>query len=313
MRQRVFKHGGTAVEDRPGLTVTIHAPAKLNLSLAVLDRRTDGYHDIESLMVPVSLHDTLHITPTETAGIRLRVRQGGRLARLGPAFAGDVPEGPGNLVVRAAEALAREAGIDGGLEIDLLKQIPSGAGLGGGSSDAAAVLQAAADAWRLGWPVERLAAIGASIGSDVPWFLAGGPAIASGRGERVQPIEGIPPLPAVIIKPPHGLSTAAVYSRCQPDASRRGEAAALAVALQSGLRAAVPLMHNALEAPARALEPDVDRLLGDFSRAGAVHPMLTGSGSACFAVARTAAEARHVAARMEAMGWQGVFPVRLCA
>ena len=108
-------------------------------------------------------------------------------------------------------------------------------------------------------------------------------------------------------------STASVYARCRPDPARRGEAAALAAALQGGLRGAIQLMHNALEAPARGLEPDVDRLLGDFSRAGAVHPMLTGSGSACFAVARTAPEARHIAARMEAMGWQGVFPVRLCA
>ena len=156
MQQQVFNQGGAVVEERSGPTVTIHAPAKLNLSLAVLDRRPDGYHEIESLMVPVSLHDTLHVTPTSSPGIHLRVRQGGRLARLGPAFAGDVPDGPGNLVVRAAEALAHEAEVDGGLEIDLLKQIPSGAGLGGGSSDAAAVLQAAADAWHLGWPVDQI-------------------------------------------------------------------------------------------------------------------------------------------------------------
>ncbi len=295
-------------------TVTIHAPAKINLSLAVLDRRPDGYHDIESLMVPVTLHDTLHVAPTPTPGIRLRVRQGGRLARLEPACSGDVPTGPENLVCRAAEALAREAGVvDRGLDIDLLKQVPSGAGLGGGSSDAAAVLQAAADAWELGWPVERLAAIGATIGSDVPWFFSGGPAVVTGRGERVEPIAGIPPLPAVIVKPGTSLSTAAVYRECHPNPSRRGEAARLAMAIRGGLRTAIPLMHNELEAPARVLCPEVDRLLGDLRRAGAVHPLLTGSGSACFAITRTAAEARHLAARMESMGWQGVFPVRLCA
>lgn len=306
--QAMIKRGETS-----GATVTIHAPAKLNLSLAVLERRADGYHDIESLMVPVTLHDTLHVTPTPAPGIKLRVRQGARLTSLGPGFSGDVPTDSTNLVVRAAEALAREAGIDCGLEIDLLKQIPSGAGLGGGSSDAAAVMQAAADAWNIGWSIERLAALGATIGSDVPWFFTGGPAVVTGRGERVEPVESIPSLPVVIVKPSVGLSTAAVYRGCQPDVTRRGEAMRLAIAIRGGMHAAIPLMHNALEAPARALCPEVERLLGDLRRAGAVHPMLTGSGSACFAISRTISEARHIAARMESMGWQAVFAVRLCA
>ena len=294
-------------------TVTIHAPAKLNLSLAVLEKRSDGYHDIESLMVPVTLHDTLHVTPKNEPGISLRVRWGGRLARIDSSFSGDVPAGPGNLVVKAVEALARAAGVERGLEIDLLKHIPAGAGLGGGSSDAAAVLQAAADAWQIDWPIERLSALGATLGSDIPWFFAGGPATVSGRGERVRQVEGIPPLPAVIVKPSFGLSTAAVYRECRPDASRSGDADHLAGALRRGLRAAIPLMHNALEAPARSLAPEVDRLLGDLRRAGGLHPMLTGSGSACFVITRTVVEARHIAARIEALGWPAVFPVRLCA
>ncbi len=309
IQQHVLQHDGASADS----TITIHAPAKLNLSLAVIDRRADGYHDIESLMVPVTLHDTLHVTPTAEPGISLRVRWGGRLARIDPAYSGDVPTGPGNLVVRAAEALAREAGVDRGLEIELVKQIPAGAGLGGGSSNAAAVLQAAADAWQIDWPVERLAALGATLGSDIPWFFAGGPATVSGRGEEVRQVEGIPPLPAVIVKPAVSLSTAAVYQACRPDPARRGDAERLADALRRGLRAAIPLMHNALEPPARGLAPEVDRLLGDLRRAGALHPLLTGSGSACFAITRTVVEARHLAARMEALGWPAVFPVRLCA
>ena len=309
IQQQVFSCDGASAD----ATVTIHAPAKLNLSLAVLDRRADGYHDIESLMVPVTLHDTLHVAPTTEPGISLRVRWGGRLARIDPAYAGDVPAGPGNLVVRAAEALAREAGVDRGLQINLVKQIPAGAGLGGGSSDAAAVLQAAADAWQLDWPVERLAALGATLGSDIPWFFAGGPATVSGRGEAVRQVEGIPPLSAVIVKPAVSLSTAAVYQACRPDPARRGDADRLAVTLRLGLRSAIPLMHNALESPARGLAPEVDRLLSDLRRAGGLHPLLTGSGSACFAITRTVVEARHLAARMEALGWPAVFPVRLCA
>ena len=293
--------------------LTVHAPAKLNLSLAVLARRADGFHEIESLMVPVTLGDTLHVRATEGPDIRLRVRFGGHLGQ--PAAATlrrDVPTDDSNLVVRAARLLAAQAGVASGLDIELVKEIPSGAGLGGGSSDAAATLMAAARVWGIRWPRERLAALGAEIGSDVPWFFAGGPAIAAGRGETIRPVRGIPPLPAVIACPAAGLSTAAVYAKCSPNAERRGDAERLAAALAAGrLRAASDVMHNALEAPAKELSSDVHRLLDDMARAGAVRPMLTGSGSACFALARTATEARGIAGRLSAAGWPGVFAVRI--
>lgn len=260
-------------------SLTIHAPAKLNLSLAVLVRRPDGFHEIESLMVPVSLHDTLHLRVLETSEIRLRVSFAGRLAEpAGESLRRDVPADQTNLVVRAARLLAEEAGVRHGLEIDLVKRIPSG-GLGGGSSDAAAIIRAAAEVWGLDWPLQRLADLGSRIGSDVPWFFAGGPAIAAGRGERIEPVEGMPPLAAVIACPAAGLSTAAVYARCIPDPSRRGDAGRLARAFAAGNAAAVhAFMHNTLEPPARDLCPDVARLLDDMARAGAVRPMLTGSG-----------------------------------
>ncbi|MEY3206064.1 MAG: 4-diphosphocytidyl-2-C-methyl-D-erythritol kinase [Planctomycetota bacterium] len=301
-------------------SLTVRAAAKLNLSLAVLARRPDGYHEIESLMVPVSLHDTLVVRATETPGISLRVRYAGALATAdGSVLAGDVPTDGRNLVVRAAEALAAEAGVTQGLDIELAKEIPAGSGLGGGSSDAAAVLMAAARVWGLDWSPAQLAAVGARIGSDVPWFFAGGPAIASGRGEVLDSVADIPPLPAVIVRPTAGLSTAAVYGQCTPDPARRGDAARLATALAHGDGRAATLMHNALEAPARALCPDVDQLLDALARAGAAAPRLTGSGSACFALARTVTEARGIAARLEAQRrpdgsrlWPGVFVVRLC-
>jgi len=282
--------------------ITVRCCAKLNLSLAVLDRRPDGFHEIESLMVPVSLADTLFVRATAEPGIRLGVQFGGQLAGAGRILARDVPTDDRNLVVRAATALAAEAGIDRGLSIHLVKHIPSGAGLGGGSSDAAAVLRAAATAWEIDWPVERLAAIGARIGSDVPWFFAGGPAIARGRGEVIVPAPPLPPLFAVIACPATGLSTAAVYAACTPDASRRGDAERLAAILaRGGFAEALPRLFNALEPPARRLCPDIDRLLADLRRAGAVHSRLTGSGSACFALTRTAAEARGIAARLAAV------------
>jgi len=311
----------TTAAGRDGAPVSVHAPAKLNLSLAVLARRADGFHEIESLMVPVTLHDTLRVQVSEVPGIRLRVRFGGRLATAaGSPLAHDVPSDATNLVVRAAQLLAVEAGLADssaalavpGLDIDLVKRIPSGSGLGGGSSDAAAVLVAAAEAWGLDVPLDRLAAIGAMIGSDVPVFFAGGAAIAGGRGERIESVAGIPPLHAVIARPTTGLSTAAVYAQCTPDATCRGMARRLAIALAAGkFRGAQPLMHNSLETPARSMCPEVDRLLEDFARAGAAHPMLTGSGSACFALMRSSMEARRVVARLEMAGWPGVFTVRL--
>jgi len=293
--------------------ITIQAPAKLNLSLAVLARRSDGFHEIESLMVPVTLHDTLSFRTIPDAELRLAVRFGGRLARLEAApLRRDVPTDESNLVVRAARLLAAEAGETRGLDIDLVKEIPSGAGLGGGSSDAAAALVGAAQAWGIDWPRARLVDLAARLGSDVPFFLTGGPAIASGRGEVLVPVAGIPPLAAVIACPAAGLSTAAVYARCAPDGGRRGTARRLADALVAGdLRGAGDLMHNDLEPPARALAADVSRLLEALAAAGAARPLLTGSGSACFALAHTAAEARGIAGRLENAGWHGVFSVQI--
>jgi 4-diphosphocytidyl-2-C-methyl-D-erythritol kinase len=300
--------------------VTVLAAAKLNLSLAVLARRDDGFHEIESLMVPVSLADTLHVRRSDTPGIRLRVAFGGALAAgYGTALARDVPTDARNLVVRAAELLAREAGIRPELDIELVKRIPSGAGLGGGSSDAAAMIEAAARIWRLDWPRERLAEIGSVIGSDVPWFFAGGPAIASGRGERIDRLAGLPPLAAVIACPTVGLSTAAVYGRCLPDAARRGDAGRLAAALATGgLEAGLPFMTNALEPPARSLSPEIDEVLESLTAAGGFAPRLTGSGSACFSLAATIHEAQGVAARLTSRteassAVPAVFVVRLAA
>ena len=309
---RVLPAGMAVLPDDPD-AVAIAAPAKLNLSLAILARRSDGFHEIESLMVPVSLADRLVVRAVDTPGVRLRVRFGGRLAQpAGAVLCRDVPADDSNLVVRAARRLAEAAGIERGLDVELTKEVPSGAGLGGGSSDAAAMLRAAAVVWGLDWPTARLAEIGAGIGSDVPWFFAGQPAIAAGRGERIEPVAGLPTLHAVIACPAAGLSTPAVYGRCVPDQTRAGESAKLVAALAAGdLRAAGGLMHNGLEAAARLLSADIDRLLAALGAAGAVRPMLTGSGSACFAITRTDREARTIAARLDAAGWPGVFPVRV--
>ena len=289
--------------------IAIRAPAKLNLSLAVLGRRPDGYHDIESLMVPTSLADALVVGVAPLPGVRLRIHAAGELRSFSASLA-EIPTDDRNLVCRAIHALAAAAGVEPALTIELSKAIPAGAGLGGGSSDAAAAIRAAARLWGLDWSAARLAEIGATVGSDVPWFFAGTAAIASGRGERIEPVPSLPSLAAVVAWPGVPLSTAAVYGAWQrrsaaaePAVVERSRAAArLAAALAEGRWGDVwPLIENDLEPAARERCAEVDWLLTDLARAGAVQPRLTGSGSACFALTRTLAEARGMAARVRGL------------
>ncbi|MEC7293557.1 MAG: 4-(cytidine 5'-diphospho)-2-C-methyl-D-erythritol kinase [Planctomycetota bacterium] len=293
--------------------LVLHAPAKLNLSLAVLDRRQDGFHEIESLMVPVSVSDQLYVRRAPAGVFSLEVTFAGKLGcDPGQSLARDVPDDGRNLVLRAARLLAERTNCDAGLTIRLNKHIPSGAGLGGGSSDAAATFLAAAKLWNLDWSLDQLATLSAELGSDIPWFFAGMAGVVGGRGEQVVPVEGIPAYDVVIACPSEGLSTAHVYAACKPEAHRRDEASSLATVLQSGLlRQALPLMHNSLQQPAQQLAPAVDQLLSDMAAADAFHPILTGSGSACFSLCRTTHEAKQLATSLEAVGWPYVVATRL--
>ncbi len=156
-------------------SVFVPAYAKINLTLAVLGKREDGYHDLSSVMQTISLHDTLRLTPNRSGQITAHA---------------DSPElnTPDNLALRAALALREAVGDESlGAEIELLKAIPSPGGLGGGSSDAASVLLALNTLWQTRLPHERLVELAAMLGSDVPYFLSGGTALIAGRGEHVSP------------------------------------------------------------------------------------------------------------------------------
>ncbi|MEO7317901.1 MAG: 4-(cytidine 5'-diphospho)-2-C-methyl-D-erythritol kinase [Chthoniobacteraceae bacterium] len=179
--------------------MTILAPAKINLSLRVLRRRDDGFHDIESLIVPVSIFDRLEIDRREAGGI---------------AFTCNEPEVPAdntNLVVRAAISFCATFGIPPNLRIVLHKEIPHGAGLGGGSSDAAATLLALDEILATNAPCETLHRLGADIGSDVPFFLDRSAARVDGRGDHVTPCAFPHTLPLLLIKPPFGVPTPWAY------------------------------------------------------------------------------------------------------
>lgn len=179
------------------MTLTALAPAKINRELRVGGRRHDGYHEIHSRLVSISLADRISVSPAP----RLQ-------------FTCDVDSltaGEDNLVVRAATLLARRAGRDPAVSLHLEKRVPIGGGLGGGSADAAITLRLLAALWRLRDPEPLLEELAAQLGSDVPFFLTGGEADAQGRGERLTPVEDGEPVDLLLLVPPFGISTAAVY------------------------------------------------------------------------------------------------------
>jgi len=243
-----------------------HAFAKLTLSLRVLRRRVDGFHELDALTVSVS-------EPHDDVVVAL-VAGGGSVALelSGPAAAG-VDGGPDNLVVRAAEALLDRAENRSGVRIALHKRIPAGAGLGGGSADAAAVLLALDRLLDLETPIDQLAAVGASLGSDVPFCVRGGAARMRGRGERVEPV-AVPDLHVLIAVPRFAVATPAVY-RAWDDLD--GPVSTRAVPGPAGLGA----LTNDLESAAERVEPRLVGFRTRLERAAGAPAILAGSGSAC--------------------------------
>lgn len=310
---------------RSNSEVQVLAPAKLNLFLEVLARRKDGFHEIETLMVPVTIFDTLRFSVTSANKIRLtcrwshgqqaRVRSGSHVYNAPLTKPGDdvtqplgnLPDGADNIVSRAVELLRQRANVDAGATMHLIKRIPSAAGLGGASSDAAAALVAANEAWQVDWPVERLEELGAELGSDVPFFFHGGAAVCRGRGERIEPAGRVPPLHVVIVRPPAGLLTPQVYRACQVPTQPR-HVTDLLEAARSGHKARLgSSLFNRLQQPARELCPWIDRLANDFNRFSCLGHQMSGSGSSYFGICRSARHAGRVASRLHAFGHASAF------
>lgn len=279
--------------------ITRHAYAKINLTLDIGPRRADGYHDVRSIMQTLALHDTLTVTASpETLGVHLEV--------IGEE-AGGVPADETNLVHKAAVRLQKIAAARGilpgnksGLHILLHKRIPSQAGLGGGSSDAAATLVAAGSLLGLAPPPARLSEIGASLGADVPFFFSGGTALAEGLGEKITPLPALAPdWPLVIVKPNTGVSTAAAYAALDAVANRSFGGATHR--WLSGRQ--VPC--NDFEAVILPAYPEVAAayaLLSQTAEHGEIKPLLCGSGSALFLRASSPSAAEQIAARVTAAG-----------
>lgn len=300
---------------------TARAPAKLNLYLEITGQRGDGYHELETLMVPIRLSDVLWFQATlppndnvSRGPIELQFRA--RHAVRPPPQADSIPTGSNNLVFRALELLQQRSGCPFGARVGLVKRIPLAAGLGGGSSNAAAALRLANIGWKLHWDADRLAELAAEIGSDVPFFVYGGAALCRGRGERVERLRGMPRLHFVIVKPPSGLSAADVYRTYD----RLSESTGLAVQRSQVLSAACghrwgdlrQWMRNRLESAAASLTPWVEQARAIFNELDFVAHQLSGSGTAYFGVCRHAQHARRLANILRTRQLGLVYATRSC-
>jgi 4-diphosphocytidyl-2-C-methyl-D-erythritol kinase len=293
---------------RVAASTIVRAPAKLNLFFEVLAKRSDGYHEIETLMVPISLCDTLIASSESTGRVRLACHWALPPSQSCDALS-ELPPEPQNLVTRAVELLRTRAGVAYGVSLQLIKRIPTAAGLGGGSSDAAAALLAVNALWDLGWSHTALAQLGGELGSDVPFFFAHGPAACRGRGEQVETVAGLGDLHFVLVRPPEGLATAKVYANCRVP-QRPCAMAPLIGALRRGdTRRLRQQIHNRLEEAATPLSPWIARLRREFAAQDCLAAQMSGSGSSYFGICRHARHARRVAQRLQARGLGRVYAV----
>jgi 4-diphosphocytidyl-2-C-methyl-D-erythritol kinase len=267
--------------------LVVSAPAKVNLTLEVLGRRPDAYHEVRSVVQAISLADRLTLATADSLSLH--------------CDRADL-EGPDNLAWRAAALLREATGYARGAAIRLVKRVPVAAGLGGGSSDAAAALRGLNRLWRVALPDERLRALGARLGADVPFFLGAGTcALAAGRGERLTPLPPLPRRWLVLLKPPFGLATASVFRAFPPERWSDGSRTLEWVRrVQAG--SDVPPPFNDLEAVALDLAPAAVQAHDALLAAGAPLAHMSGSGPTFFALFGQVADARRVYRRLRAQG-----------
>jgi 4-diphosphocytidyl-2-C-methyl-D-erythritol kinase len=276
------------------MSLIIHARAKINLGLRVVGRRPDGYHDLETVMVPVSVADRVDLAPA-ASGVTVE------------SDSAQAPGGPDNLAHRAAEAFARASGRAVKVTVRLRKRIPVAAGLGGGSSDAAAVLLGLN---RLaGRPLSEadLRAVGRDLGADVPFFLGPGPSLAEGIGDVLTPLKNFPRPWLVLISPPEAVSTARIYGRLAASLTTR-PACSIFKSLKSSpwprsvteagsdpgrddLDRLTRLLVNDLEPVTESLHPVVGRIKAQLLASGAAGASMSGSGPAVFGLFATGRQA----------------------
>lgn len=277
----------------PKRPAIVAAHAKINLSLDILGRRPDGYHELDTVFQRLALHDTIVLWPWADGTLVECDRR-------------DLPAGPANLAYRAAEILRREYGRAPGVRLRIRKRIPVAAGLGGGSADAAAVLRALPEFWRLPAPDDaRLHALARELGADVPFCLAGVTARARGVGDVLERLPGFTGVDVLLVKPAERLLTERVYREYDLGADTRRvpmDEVVRAVA-QKDLRALGRSAGNALEEAAARLVPAVGEIGRCLREAGAAVVLMSGSGPTVFGLHEEEGWARRAAERLSRPGW----------
>jgi 4-diphosphocytidyl-2-C-methyl-D-erythritol kinase len=271
--------------------ISLRASAKVNLRLDVLGKRPDGYHEIKTWIYPISLADELHIEKVKTAKITISSTH--------PSL----PFGEENLAHRAAALFIKEKGFPGGVQIEIIKRIPLAAGLGGGSSDAAAVLKAMNILGGADVPREGLMEMGTQIGADVPFFIIGKGAIMGGRGERM--LKALPPLKTwmLLINPGFPLSTKQVYEQGKWGLTKDKGDNRILMPPQDLEKMGI-FLHNDLEGPGMELMPVIGNIKECLLEAEAKGVLMTGSGPTVFGLFGEEAEARRAAGDLKLeQGW----------
>ncbi len=290
----------------------VEAPAKVNLTLQVLGQRPDGFHELETVMISLSLFDSLRFEPEQSGAVS--VTTSFAIAGCSGDQGKEIISPEENLVLKAAKALREATGTKQGARISLLKRIPLQAGLGGGSSDAAAALQALNRLWDLGLSSRALHEVAATLGSDVNFFLDSIPlAVCRGRGEKISPVPLRRGLTFLIVQPCSGLSTAEVFRHFEPGEPYNGTEALLR---QLAGRSRTPLarlpVQNALEKTAERLNRDVRETLNQLRRMTSGPVGMSGSGSACYAVFDSARQARRLLGQWKALSGCLALVARSC-
>jgi 4-diphosphocytidyl-2-C-methyl-D-erythritol kinase len=272
--------------------ILVKAPAKVNTLLRVLRRRDDGYHDLEMVMVPLSLCDEIGLA---------EIGSGVELSLEGQSDEGMAAER--NLACRAARLLIEGCGLKRGVRISLAKRIPVAAGLGGGSSDAAAVLRGLNSMWGLGLDADRLAGIGARLGADVPFFCHGAPAYVEGTGERVTPYASFPNISYLLINPGFAVSTPWVYGQWDLQLTMKDPDARVRPLFQV-FSDVIGSLHNDLERVAIPAFPEIGKIKDALVDEGAAGALMSGSGPTAFGLFEDEAGRDKAFDRLSGRGWK---------
>ncbi|WP_280772199.1 4-(cytidine 5'-diphospho)-2-C-methyl-D-erythritol kinase [Salipaludibacillus daqingensis] len=277
----------------------VKAPAKINLTLDVVGKRDDGYHDVEMIMTTVDLADRIQLMLIEEDQIQVEVN------------IGHVPNDKHNLAYQAARLLKDQFSIKSGVKIYIHKNIPVSAGLAGGSTDAAAVLRGLNDMWSLGLSLEELAEIGLKIGSDVPFCVHGGTAVARGRGEILSFLPSPPPCWVVLAKPPKGVSTKSIYQRLNLEGMKHPDTEGMIQAIEEHhFQGICQRLENVMETATFELAPEVKNIKQRLIQFGAEGTVMSGSGPTVFSLTSSESKAYRLYNGLKGF-MDNVFVVRL--